>query len=307
MQRTTLFITVLCLAACDGDTENEDLDARASVIELDASDDRELESEHHGKRHHDPAARLCEAASCSEAQLEQVRAAFAPPHHERPERPDMSEANRALSEAFASEDFERADLETWASHGARPGRGAHHLEIMSELHTIFSPDQRHVVAARAMDGQLFGGRSKRHHRDDDGRHASRAAEHFCGPLDCTDEQAAELAEIFADRADRDATRIALGAAFEAETFDPDAVSELLHPTSAMGASIVSIHGVLNVDQRAQVAERIAEEGPRAVLGKKHGHHGKRPRGKRGRHGKRPCDGRDGHDEGRERDEGPEFG
>lgn len=298
MQRTTLFIAALCLTACDGDTEDENLDARLAAIEVDESDD--LEDEHHERRHRgkrahrDPSDRLCEAVSCSDEQREQVKAAFAPPQR-KAERPDLSEANGVLSRAFAGEDFSQADLDTWVSNTPeRPDRAAHHLETLSELHTIFSADQRRVVATQIANGQLFGRHhgSRHHHRDGEGHHIER----FCRPLDCTDTQMIALGELFAERPDHDANRQALAAAFEADTFHADAVSDLLGPPPNADTTIVAMHGVLTADQRAELAQRIAEGGPRAVMGSRRGRHGKH----RGR-GKGDCDKR------RDRDEGPEFG
>ena len=56
-----------------------------------------------------------------------------------------------------------------------------------------------------------------------------------------------------------------------------------HRPEGMASTIVAIHGVLTAEQRATLAERIGERGPRALMGKggKHGKHGKR-----GGHGKR---------------------
>ncbi len=313
MKRTALFLAALALVACE--TETADPSARAAELEIDADDDGEelddAQEGRHGKRHraHDGAGtEICEAVACTDAQQEQVKAIFARPERgergERPERPDMSAADAALAKAFASEDFGEADLRARAEQvPARAEDKSHRLEAMSELHAVLTPEQRTAFAAKISAGEVFAGRGegRRKHKGAEGdEHASRRIEHFCEPLDCSDEQKAELTEIFAAKResgpDGQARKDALAAAFGADTFDADAVRDSSgHDPAAAGAMLVEIHAVLSPEQRAVLAERIAERGPRLHMGKggKHGRKGKH-RGRRG-----DCDGGP--------DGGPEFG
>ncbi len=192
MKRTTLFLAALALAACDSEPEDATADRLA---ELDAELDAELEAEeaddqqghgrkhddfrHRGKKgHHDPATEICEQVACSEAQLEQVQAAFARPDHgerdERPERPDMSAANGTLAQAFASTGFSQADLKAWRDQmPARPDRGSHHLDAMSELHALLTPEQRRTLSAKIAAGEVFGRKGAEGPARDAGRGARR--------------------------------------------------------------------------------------------------------------------------------------
>jgi len=304
MTRTTaLLFAALAITSCDN--ASEDAEPRTASLELDDADDADdaddveaaptpertfgRERGHHGKRghegRHDPSGQICEVVSCSEAQLEQVKAAFASPerreHGERHERPDMSAANAALAQAFAGDGFSEADLKTWAARlPERPDHadgGERHLQTMSELHTILDAAQRKTLAETITVGEMFGKPRCNHEGSD---HRTRMLEHFCEPLACTDAQKTELTAVFDQRHDGP-DREALAAAFVADTFDADAVAGLMERRPEhVNATLVAVHGVLTAEQRATLAERIAERGPWALLGKGGKH------GKRGRHGKR---------------------
>ena len=287
MKRTALFLAALALAACDSDSE-EPADARIAELDLedaDADDTREHHGRHEMRRHRDRAAELCQAVSCTDAQAEQVQSAFAPPERgERPERPDMSEANATLSKAFASETFAASDLEAWAAQlPERPERGQHHLDTLSELHTILTAEQRTALADKITAGEFFG---PRHHgkRSGEKDHAHKV-ERFCEALECTDAQQTQLTEIFetkhAKAEHHESRRAAVAAAFAADSFDADALAASMKPDpTAKHDVLVALHGVLTPEQRATLAERIAERGPRGILGK-HGRHGKHRRGRDG--------------------------
>lgn len=295
MKRTALFLAALAVSitACDSNTEDSN-DPR--VAELDLADDAaDLEAPeghergHHGKRGkrglHDPSAEICEAVSCTDAQVEQLKAAFAPPERpekgERPERPDMSAANAKLAEAFASSSFSASDLQAWGAQlPARPEHGASPGERMSELHTILTAEQREVLATKIEAGELLGhgGRKGKGERKPDGadfearkaEHQARRVDDFCASLSCTDAQKTELGAIFesrhADRPDPEEGRAALAAAFRAESFDADALPQR-KGHGEMDETLVEIHGVLTAEQRTTLAERIEEHGPRALMGR----------------------------------------
>ena len=308
MKRTALFLAALALAGCD--SEPDDL-SEARLAELDAEEDVEdldapQEGRHskHGKRggsHEGPSAEICAAIACTDAQQEQVKTIFARPEQgERPEhgeRPDLSAADAALAKAFATPDFGEADLRAWSEQlPARPDRSSHRFDAMSELHTILSAEQRTALAEKVSAGEVFAGRGeghRKHERSDADEHKGRRLEHFCEPLDCSDAQKSKLAEVFANRhesrPDPQSRKDAIAAALQSDTFDADALRESCeHDPAASASSVVEVHAVLTPEQRAVIAERIAEHGLRALMGKggKHSGRGKH-RGRRGgRHGGR---------------------
>jgi len=308
MKRTAMFLAALALAACDSESEDP---FEARLAELDAEDDLEdleapADRRHgkHGRRHgsHDgPGTDICEAIACTDAQQEQVRAIFARPEHgERPARADLSAAHAELAKAFATADFSEADLLAWAEQlPARPERGSHRVDAMSELHTIVTPEQRTALATKVSAGDVFAGRHRgKHERSEGEKHTDRRLEHFCGPLDCTDAQQAELAAVFAkkheSRPDPQARQDAIAEAFEGDTFDADGLRESCEHTPADEAGTLAlVHTILTPEQRTIVAERIAEHGPRALMGKGGGH------GRRGKHRGRRGGRRGSPDGGRE--------
>lgn len=306
MKRTALFLAALALVACDSETDDP---SEVRVAELDSDEALEdlaapEEGRHrkHGRRHgsHEgPSSEICEAIACTDAQQEQVKTIFARPERgERPERPDLSSAHAALAKAFATSDFGEADLRAWTEQQpARPDRKSHHFDAMSELHTILTPEQRTALAAKVSAGEVFAGRGeghRKHERSEGDEHHSRGLEHFCEPLECTDAQQAELAEILAkkheSRPDREIRKDAIAAAFQSDTFDADALRESCeHDPAAKAGAMLEVHAVLTAEQRAVVAERIAEHGPRALMGS----------GRKGKHRGRRGGRRGGPDGGRE--------
>ena len=286
MKRTMLFLVVLGLGACDSEPEDA-AELRAETVE--AEEGAEVEGER-GRRHHGHmrgrvAEHVCEAVACSDEQQAQVRAAFAPPERgDHPERPDMSEANQVLAQAFAGEGFGVDDLATWraALPDERPRRD-HHLETLSELHTILSADQRATLAAKFEAGELMG--KKRHHRGRRGEGADKEKGHrverFCEAVECSEAQRVSLEALAeqhrAERPDPQARRAAVAQAFASDSFDLEQLQDQHGKrVDAMQSWIVDVHGLLTPAQREAISERIAEHGPRAVMGKR-GRHGKRGR------------------------------
>ncbi|MGH1344922.1 MAG: hypothetical protein ACRBN8_25405 [Nannocystales bacterium] len=314
MKRTALFLAALALAACDSEPQDP---SEARLAELDSEDDladSEVRHEgHHGKhgKRHDLGAEVCEAVACTDAQLEQVNTIFARPERgERPERPDLSEANATLAEAFAGAEFGTADMRAWSEQlPARPDRKSHRVDAMSELYTVLTSEQRTVLAEKVSAGEVFAGRGEGHRKHggpDADERQDRHVTHFCEPLDCSDAQQAELSEIFGKKHDSrpdPQTRLdAIAAAFKADTFDAEGLQgSCEHDTGDKSELVVQVHAVLTPEQRTILSERIAEHGPRGLMGKGGKHH---RRGKRRGKGKRR--GRPG---GREaaQDGGPEFG
>jgi len=158
--------------------------------------------------------------------------------------------------------------------------------------------------------------------DADRRSAKRGrkgppAERLCADLGCTAEQTAAITELFAKnrpaKGDRKAGkekgaehRTALAEAFRAGTLSADAMTRQrpAKSGSSRGEMLVELHALLTADQREQVADMIAERGPRLLSGKgKRGPKGKRGgKGKRGDKGKRSDKGKRGdkhHDRGDE--------
>lgn len=150
--------------------------------------------------------------------------------------------------------------------------------------------------------------------DRDGHHGKRgdrakfAAEKLCSEVACTDDQAAQVLALFTsrpherrDKADReahkterDAAHKALADAFRAESFDAS-VLERVAPDRDHGdrddhviAFATELHAILTAEQRAKLADEIAERGP-LFMGKG-GHHGPKGHGPkdvdRGEHGDR---------------------
>ena len=149
--------------------------------------------------------------------------------------------------------------------------------------------------------------ARRHHERRD------PAERLCGKIECSDEQAGAISELFANAhgkhgkhgdkaefdheahaAQREAKHAALAEAFRAESFDADVLAELHGEghedrEAAMAehldrgaALMVDLHALLTPEQRELLATEIEARGPGSLFG----HHGKRGKhhGKRGHHG-----------------------
>ena len=148
--------------------------------------------------------------------------------------------------------------------------------------------------------------------DRDGHHGKRgdrgkfAAEKLCSEIACTDDQAAQVLALFTsrpherrDKADReahkterDAAHKALADAFRAESFDVSVLERVAPPRDHgdrddhMIAFATELHAILTAEQRAKLADEVAERGPLFMgRGGHHGHHG--PKGvDGGEHGDR---------------------
>ncbi len=165
-----------------------------------------------------------------------------------------------------------------------------------------------VDALEAADADEAGADS-----DADRRSAKRGrkgppAERLCADIGCTAEQTAAITQLFARnrpaKGDREAAkekgaerRMALAEAFRSGTLSADAIGQ--HRPAKSGSkraeTLVELHALLTADQREQVADMIAERGPRLFSGKgKHGGKGKRDHeGKRGAKGERGHEGKRG--------------
>ncbi|MEM6293277.1 MAG: Spy/CpxP family protein refolding chaperone [Myxococcota bacterium] len=289
MKRIPLLIIALALGACDSEPEDADEARFAELVEADEAPDGP--PPHRMRHRRSPVEHVCGVVECSDDQRTQLEAAFVPPA--RPEREALEAADAALAEAFAGENFSVQDLEARAKLHPRPARG-HRLEMLGLVHDVLTPDQRVAFAGALADGEVF---EHGKHRGRRGHHASperraRMAAHLCVELDCDAEQAEQVEAIVTresdakpDREAHDAFRKAVSDAFATDTFDAEALAEQLpgdrqahHAEKA--ARMVEIHALLTPEQRASVAERIAERGPRALMGGRgRGHH----RGGRGRH------------------------
>jgi Spy/CpxP family protein refolding chaperone len=133
---------------------------------------------------------------------------------------------------------------------------------------------------------------------DPAEHAERKVAHLCELVTCSEDQQAKLETVVADAmADMappappqvdDATKAKLAAALRADSLTVAELEPLLDAMrpakpdkhAQMGELLASIHAVLTAEQRGIVADELAEQGPRALMGKG-------PSGKGGkRHGKR---------------------
>jgi hypothetical protein len=143
-----------------------------------------------------------------------------------------------------------------------------------------------------------------HHDGERGDRAKFAAEKLCAEIECSDEQAARIAELFASRHDdrghdrhagdreaHKATRAeankAIAAAFAAAEFDAS-VLERAKPErdstsheDQMIAFVTELHGILTPAQRAALADKVEAGG-----GMMFGGHGKGMKGEHGKRGKK---------------------
>lgn len=182
--------------------------------------------------------------------------------------------------------------------GKRGKRGKHHGKH----------DGKHDGERGEHDGKR--GERGKHHGDhaglegegDPSQHLARRVEHFCEAITCSEAQVSQLTATFegVHEAHRDAREAKpdfseLAAAFRADTLDADLVrSQLLASKDgapdharAFGEVASEIHAILTPEQRAIVADRIAEGGLHAVMGKGRGH-GKK-HGRKGHPGDAPCE------------------
>jgi hypothetical protein len=181
-------------------------------------------------------------------------------------------------------------------------------EAVGELHAILDAGQREILAdkiERRGLPLLSGGRGKRHHGERGEDHGAKLAGRVCETVACSEAQAAQIAALVQDLPEPgqvpEADRAALARAFRGESLSDDAVTAYLDAAAKARAAdravlegkVVELHGLLTASQRAALAERVAEDGPRALgmpgkgrgHGKKHGgkqHGGKQHGGKKGR-------------------------
>lgn len=301
MHRPTAFLrfllpAALLVTACDRGADDEletpeVADERAAEAAPSADDDapRPALGSHRGKGH--KLERLCEKLECTDDQRARIEGLADRLWAERPEPTgDRDAANRALAKAFGGAGFSTADLQ--AFHAAM-GPDADELdallvEAVVELHGILVAEQRATLAEKIERHGLpfVGGRGGRHgKRGGDDRGAERV-ERLCGTIACTEDQQVRITALVQARPEPgevpEADRVALAGAFRGESLDDDAVNVYLDAAAkvraadraAMEARVVELHGLLTAEQRATLAARIAEDGPRALglLGK--GPHGK---------------------------------
>lgn len=134
--------------------------------------------------------------------------------------------------------------------------------------------------------------------DKRGEHAKFAVDKLCSELECTEAQATKIAELFAakhesrDDGDRDADREArevaraehnktIAAAFRADTFDPSVLDRAKpdregEHAERMIAFATELHAILTPEQRAKLADKVADGGPMFFIGKHGKHHGEGP-------------------------------
>ncbi|MCB9701019.1 MAG: Spy/CpxP family protein refolding chaperone [Myxococcales bacterium] len=151
---------------------------------------------------------------------------------------------------------------------------------------------------------------------------------LCAMVECSDAQASAVAELFTknrpekgdhrpDFAAMSGDHAALADAFRAGTLSADdlakhraSLAAAMPAPERRGDLLVGLHGILTPEQRALVADKIAERGPGFLGGGKHGKHGGHgghdKLGKKGEHGDHAKGPRFGDHEGAEH-EGPRAG
>ncbi len=312
-----LLPAALLVAACDRGDELEtpepqgDRAAEAAPVATDAPP-REERAHHRGKGH--KLDRLCEKLACTDEQRVRIEGLADRLWAERPEPTgDRDAANRALARAFGGDAFGAADLQAYHA-AAGPDvdeMDALLVEAVGELHSILDEGQRATLADKIEKRGLpfmRGGRGGRHHGEPDEHRGAELAERLCESITCAEEQEARIAGLVEGLPEPGQVpqedREALARAFRGEALSDDAVNAYLDAAAkarvaaraAFEGKVVELHGLLTPQQRATLAEQIAEDGPRALglSGKgSHGHEkGKQGKkhdreGKKGRRGPGP--------------------
>lgn len=317
-QRRTSFLrfllpAALLVAACDRGDELESpepLDDRAAEAAVADGDGPHAERGHHGGKGH-KLERLCEKLECTDEQRVKIEGLADRLYAERPEPAgDRDAANRALATAFSGEGFSAADLQAYhaATRPESDEMDALLVEAVGELHGILDASQRATLADKIEKRGLpfLGGKGGKHHGKRGGdEHVAKVTEHFCAAVACTEEQRTQVAALVQARPEGgqvpEADRVALAQAFRGESLSDDAVTAYLDAAAkaraadlaARDAQAVQLHGLLTPQQRATLAEKIGEHGPKALLGKgpRGDHGGKKHRG--GKKGKRGGEGPQG--------------
>jgi Spy/CpxP family protein refolding chaperone len=312
----------LALSACDREPADDLGTADRIADEADADEAPEGDDAapglrdgeaRHGK--HRKLARVCEALSCSPEQQTQIEQLFAArPRHERGhDREGRAEANAALATAFRSDGLSASDLQAYREATRRDGddKAAGMTELATGVHAVLTPEQRSQLGTMIAErgAFLFGGKGGKHAKHAkhakpfeggkagaEERHARRAAK-LCEKLSCTEAQVprvqAALAKLQKPERDDTAQR-ALGEAFATDGFGAGDVDTYLTALAARGDAhrdqmetvALELHGILDADQRATVADKIERRGLSAVVGGRKGkRHGKRHGGKKGRRGR----------------------
>lgn len=294
----SLLLPAALLLACDRadelDTAQPSEERSAAAAPTPDDEDPPREHAHHrgkGKK----IDKLCESLACTDAQRERIEALAERLWAERPEPTgDRDAANRTLARAFGGDSFAAADLQAYRA-AAGPDTDemdALVAEAVVELHGILDAEQRATLADKVERRGLpfVGGRGPKHGRGGD-EHGARLAERLCTQVSCSEAQAAEVAKLAAGLPDPgqvpQADRDALAQAMRGPSLSDDAVHAYLDAAAkaraedhaVLEATVVELHGLLTPEQRATLAERLAEDGPRGLVGK--GHHGK---GKGKKHG-----------------------
>lgn len=138
---------------------------------------------------------------------------------------------------------------------------------------------------------------------DPAKHAERKVERLCELVTCSEAQQAQLVTVVSEELASmtppappkldDTAKARFATALRAESLtlaEVEALLDAMRPAkpdnhaekhAQMGELMVAVHALLTPEQRAIVADEIAEKGPHALLGKGHGKrgHGKRGRGK----------------------------
>lgn len=314
-------LVLLGVAACDA--ENDLPESEVRIAEVDDAHEVD-DDDHHGppphvrdREHRNPVDRLCNLVSCTDDQREQIAGLLRDAKKDRKEgRGTMKAANAKLAEAFRSEAFTADALAAHhrATSQLHEERAAAADRVKVEIHGLLTAEQRKIVADTiekrgpgVLTGRGHGGKGKHHGdhagkdaRDRDGsrakrdpaKRAAKIAMRICDPLECSDEQHAEITTLLAEarppkpedhRETAEQGKKELADAFRSADFSADVLAKHRATMKAhkeagrakMDETLLRLHSILEPEQRDKVAERIERRGPHLLrgkgMGKRRGH------------------------------------
>lgn len=245
------------------------------------------------------AAAVCDALECNDEQRTKVEE-LVTAHRVGGVRPRRGlggehEATKALADAFRKEsldasvftEFRKAENEAREKSQTKRRDGT--AEALVELHAMLSPEQRKKLAAMVVeDGLGFlrvprraGPRldAARRTPPDPEQRAERMAMRLCKQVSCsgdqTDTVAGILAKLSPDRGDDNPeANAALAIALEGESLDAAKVEAYYDARDGGRTSVeaandsvwIELHGALDSEQRAALADQVEEHGVGALMG-----------------------------------------
>jgi Spy/CpxP family protein refolding chaperone len=302
----------LTLGACDTDEQvarSGDAPEDTAALEHPNADEADPHpGDHH--RFRGPGMmidRLCGELDCTADQRAEIEDLARDLRPEGPFFKDRGTAQRAVADAFRAETLDtealRTQVRSFEKH-ADVLKGTM-TDALVGLHGILTPEQR-AAAADIIEkrGPMFmrghGKHGKHGKHVKHGKHGKRHAkgapdmqaradhmvERLCEKVSCTGDQAAQIKAAVterrtADKAEHGAVGEKLAAAFRSDSFGPEEVQVLIAAKEEKMRTraerhlekVAAVHALLTPDQRAVIADEIAEHGPRGFMGG-HGGHGR---------------------------------